>query len=305
MRWIKKGLIYGPDGKSIWAKYSALQPTPYMLNNDIIRIYVGFRDEEGVSRVGFVDVKADDPTEVIRVSEKPALNIGAPGTFDENGVVPCAVVEREGAIYLYYAGYQLGQKVRFFVFSGLGISTDGGESFVRHRKVPLLERCDNELFFRVIHSIMLENHVWKVWYGAGSEFIDDRNKTLPVYNVRYLESPNGVTFSGEGLVCVDIKEGDEYRIGRPSVIKAENIYRMFYGHGTKSKGYRLGYAESIDGRNWKRKDEEIGIDVSEDGWDSKMIGYPGVIRYRERVYMFYNGNNFGENGFGYAVLEEW
>ena len=80
---------------------------------------------------------------------------------------------------------------------------------------------------------------------------------------------------------------------------------MLYSSRTVSKGYRLGYAESDDGLVWERKDEEVGIDVSENGWDSKMICYASEVKYKDRLYMFYNGNNCGETGFGYAVLEEW
>jgi len=304
MKWTKKGLIYCPDGKYSWARHSALQPTPIFVSHNVIRVYVGFRDENGVSRVAFVDIDAENPSVVLKVSENPVLDIGIPGTFDENGVVPCAVIEREGKIYLYYAGYQLGQKVRFYGFGGLAISEDGGNSFTRYSKVPIMDRTENELFFRALHSIMFEDDVWKAWYGGGSEFTEGGNKTLPVYDIRYVESQDGINFKKKGRVCLGIRGPDEYRLGRPYVIKDENIYRMFYGRATKSKGYRLGYAESKDGINWIRKDEEIGIDVSESGWDSQMIAYPSVVRYKDRTYMFYNGNNMGETGFGYAVLKE-
>lgn len=94
MKWDKKGLIYGPNGDSSWAQGWALQPTPLLLRDEgRIRVFAGFRTREGVSRVGFVDLSAQNPSRILRVSEKPALDIGVPGAFDENGVVPCAVVE--------------------------------------------------------------------------------------------------------------------------------------------------------------------------------------------------------------------
>jgi predicted GH43/DUF377 family glycosyl hydrolase len=303
MKWSKKGLIYCPDKKYSWAKHSALQPTPHFISDSVIRIYVGFRDENGVSRIGFVDVDAKNPSSVLKVSVDPVLDIGIPGTFDENGVAPCAVVRRNGRLYLYYAGYQLGQKVRFYVFAGLAISEDGGNSFARYSKAPILDRTENELLFRVIHSVIFEDGVWRVWYGGGSEFIERAHKMLPVYNVRYTESEDGIKFKKEGRVCVDLESDDEYRIGRPYVIKDEGMYKMFYGVATISKGYRLGYAESPDGLDWIRKDEEMGIDASESGWDSRMNAYPSIMKYKDCVYLFYNGNNFGYDGFGYAVLD--
>ena len=60
--------------------------------------------------------------------------------------------------------------------------------------------------------------------------------------------------------------------------------------------------ESKDGLNWIRKDNEVGITVSNEGWDSEAICYPYVFDYNERRYMLYNGNNYGKTGFGLAVL---
>jgi hypothetical protein len=302
MRWLKKGLIWGPSGDSWWAQRWALQPTPLLQDDGIIRIFAGFRTHEGVSRVGFVDVSADNPAEVLAVSPEPVLDIGTPGAFDENGVVPCAVVERDGKLYLYYAGYQLGQKVRFFVFGGLAVSVDGGASFQRHSRVPICDRTEQEMLFRVIHTMMLDGGRWRAWYGAGSSFALSDGRQLPNYNIRHAEAKDGLTLSRDFTVCVDTKDG-EYRVGRPYVIKHAGIYKMFYCAGTAARGYRLAYAESTDGTGWTRKDDEIGIDVSASGWDSEMQAYPSLIMHRDRVYLFYNGNNYGEEGFGYAELE--
>jgi predicted GH43/DUF377 family glycosyl hydrolase len=303
MLWVKKGLIWGPDGSSRWAQRWALQPTPLLRADGTIRVFVGMRTSEGVSRVGYVDVDAENPSRVLAVSAEPALDIGAPGAFDENGVVPCAVVEREGKLYLYYAGYQLGQKVRFYVFGGLAISEDGGASFHRYSKTPITDRTDKELLFRVVHTMMLDDGRWRAWYGAGSEFTLKDGRQLPNYNIRHAEVKDGVTLSSDFTVCVDTA-GEEYRVGRPYVIKRGGIYRMFYCAGTAARGYRLAYAESEDGLTWIRKDDEIGIDVSPSGWDSEMQAYPSVVTYRDRTFLLYNGNNYGEGGFGYAELDQ-
>jgi len=98
---------------------------------------------------------------------------------------------------------------------------------------------------------------------------------------------------------------------RPCVLKEDGLYKMWYCYRgsidyrtDKRQSYRLGYAESADGISWIRKDEQVGIDVSEDGWDSTMICYPYVYVHKGRKYLLYNGNGFGESGIGYAVLAE-
>jgi predicted GH43/DUF377 family glycosyl hydrolase len=304
MKWIKKGLIYGPRGDSWWAQRWALQPTPWLRDNGTIRVFCGFRTVEGVSRVGYVDVNADNPSEVLAVSQEPVLDIGAPGAFDENGVVPCAVVERAGKLYLYYAGYQLGQKVKFFAFGGLAVSGDGGASFVRRSGVPITDRTDDARFFRVIHSLMEEGGRWRAWYGGGSSYTVKDGVQLPNYNIRHAWSDDGVRLSPEYSICVD-PQGEEYRVGRPHVIRQQGLYRMFFGAGTPAERYRLAYAESSDGINWVRKDHAMSLAGPVQDWESEMQAYPATVMYRDKCYLLYNGNNYGEDGFGYAVLDHW
>ena len=69
----------------------------------------------------------------------------------------------------------------------------------------------------------------------------------------------------------------------------------------KSQKYRIGYAESIDGIDWIRRDELAGIDVGNTGFDDDMIEYAAVVRYNDQHFMFYNGNNYGVDGIGLAV----
>ena len=72
----------------------------------------------------------------------------------------------------------------------------------------------------------------------------------------------------------------------------------------KAQSYRIGYAESKDGIEWTRKDDEVGIERSESGWDSVMMEYPFVYEHKGEKYLLYNGNGFGETGIGFAVLKE-
>lgn len=70
----------------------------------------------------------------------------------------------------------------------------------------------------------------------------------------------------------------------------------------RDKSYRLGYAYSLDGINWIRKDDDAGIDVTPGTWDSDMMCYPSVFESDGKFYLLYNGNEFGKYGFGAAIL---
>ena len=79
--WTKKGLVFDTAQRSVggWMRHSALTPTPYRISDQLIRVYAGFRDGEGVSRIGYVDVRADDPSSVVLVSPEPVIELGRDG----------------------------------------------------------------------------------------------------------------------------------------------------------------------------------------------------------------------------------
>jgi hypothetical protein len=75
---------------------------------------------------------------------------------------------------------------------------------------------------------------------------------------------------------------------------------MWFSH--RGEHYRIGYAESDDGIRWTRMDSEVGLTVSDSGWDSVGLCYPYVFDHKGTRFMLYNGNEYGKSGFGLAVL---
>lgn len=153
----------------------------------------------------------------------------------------------------------------------------------------------------VASCILVENKVWRMQYDSAEGWL---NKDLPRYNIKYAESRDGINWVRKGVVSVDFKYSGETRVSRACAIKENKIYKMWYCYAIGSGGYKMGYAESENGIRYERKDEEVGIDVSESGWDSEMICYPFVFKHKGRKYMLYCGNGYGKTGFGYAILEE-
>lgn len=302
MIWEKLGLVYCADGQQDWARSHAYIPTSMVLSQDCIRVYVAFLDRAQVGRIGYVDLDARDPRRVLKVSTSPVLDIGEPGAFDDNGVTPVTILQYQDMLWLYYFGWQLGVKIPYSLFTGLAVSKDGGERFERYSRVPILERSDDEPFVRSAAHVHWLNGRWRMWYVAGDGWIHIQGKQLPRYNIRSLESDDGIRWQKKGAVGLCADGSDEFGLGRPFVIEEDGLYKMWYSSRTISRGYRLGYAESHDGRSWLRKDGEVGIDVSENGWDSQMICFACVQKTEYGTYMFYNGNKYGESGFGVAIL---
>jgi hypothetical protein len=305
MKWTKLGIVYCPDGSLTWSRTHAMIPTPVRLDASTIRVFLTSLDADGRGRPGFVDVAADDPTRLLNVSHHPLLDLGQPGTFDEAGVAACSVFrDRAGIWRMYYAGFELGQRIRYRLLTGLATSADGVH-FTRVSTTPVLERSAAELYFRCGPYCVETRDGYRMWYVAGSAWETIQGKAMPVYDIRYAESTDGIAWPRQGKVVLPISGADEHGFGRPWVLPdPAGGYRMFYSVRRRSlRAYRLGYARSRDGVTWTRGDESLGLDVTPGAFDSDAIMYAAVIEVDGRVFAFYNGNEFGRAGVALARLQ--
>ena len=304
MSWKKQGLVFSPPFDGSWRDNSALTPTPILLNSETIRVFASFRDVSGTGRIGYVDLDAENPTKIIKVSREPVLDIGANGMFDDNGIILGDVIRFRGQIYMYYIGFQIVKKAKFMAFTGLAISEDNGDSFRRFSETPIMDRSDEGTFIRAIHSVIHEENKFKIWYATGQDWQRIQDVPYPKYDISYLESNDGLTFEKKGQKCLTVNSlNQEYRIGRPRVYKDDDNYVMNFTYGTTDGKYLAGQAMSTDGVNWTRGDKTFGIQPSQFGWDSKHLCYPAILKLNNKKYMFYNGNNKGKDGFGLAISE--
>jgi len=302
MKWVKKGLIFKPEGQFDWVITHAALPIAERIGEDLYRIYFSGRDRLNRSQIGYIEVNINEPQNILYITEKPILGLGALGCFDDSGVTPTWIVDYKGMKYMYYLGWNRMSTVRASEVTGLAISKDGGKTFERFSKAPILDRTDREPYLiLVITCVLIEGRIWKMWYDSADEWM---TPNLPRYNIKYAESRDGINWTRRGLVSVDFKYPGEFATSRACVMKENGIYKMWYCYAVGSRGYRMGYAESGDGIRFDRKDEQVGIDVSESGWDSEMICYPFVFKHKGRKYMLYCGNEYGKTGFGYAIPEE-
>ncbi len=302
MKWVKEGLIFQPPPNLGWMTTHAAVPCARILHGSLYRVYFSGRDEHNRSQAGYFEIDLGQPRDTVYVSGEPILDLGDPGTFDDSGVMPCWTVDHHGKTYLYYIGWNLGVTVPFCNSIGLATSEDGGENFNRYSQGPILGRDRHDPFFTGSCCILIEGVLWRMWYLSCSRWEKMDSGPKHYYHIRYAESTDGIDWDRTGAVCIDFKSSEEYAISRPSVIRDDDTYKMWYSY--RGESYRIGYAESQDGVRWQRRDEEVGIDVSPSGWDSEMIEYPFVFDHQGERYMLYNGNGYGKTGVGLAVLSE-
>lgn len=310
MKWVKKGLIYAVTNNSDWAWSHTHKPTPYLVADDALRVFFGVRGRDGKTRTTFIDVDPDNPLDVKYIHDRPVLDLGRIGAFDDCGANVSSIVNVDGVLYMYFIGWNPSTTVHTRNSIGLAVSEDGGLTFERPYDGPVLDRNKDEPYYTGAVDVIREGDKFKMWYTSGTDWVMVDDKPEIRYHIKYAESDDGIEWNRPLISCIEPDIPME-ATARPCVLREGDRYRMWYSRRqidqfrTQSeKNYRAGYAESNDGRIWNRQDARVGIDVSPEGWDSEAIAYPYVYRLSNDLLMFYNGNGFGKSGFGYAVLEK-
>lgn len=304
MVWEKRGQIFSPENNFEWMISHAANPVPYILDEDkqIVRVFFTCRNAKNISHIGFVDVDFLNSFKVCNISQKPVVQPGALGLFDDSGSAMGYLIEKDSEIFLFYLGWNLKVTVPWLNTIGLAKASSVNSEFKKYSMAPLLDRSNEDPYSISYPSILLDNGKYKMWYGSNLSWGVDQSEMQHV--IKYAESDDLITWVRKGQVHIPLIHENEYALSKPWVIKSGNIFKMWYSYRAngKIKTYRIGYAESLDSQNWIRKDDEVNIDISLTGWDSEMICYPSVFTLKNKLYMLYNGNGYGKTGFGIAQL---
>ena len=306
--WQKQGLIFKPNNEAGWMKTHAQVPTP-LVGDSFIRVYFSSRPEPNLSLTTFVDLDIENPHNILRLNPSPILDPGQPGTFDEHGIMPSCAVRNGSQVFLYYSGWSRSASVPYTNSTGLAISNDGGETFRKVSDGPVLSKGIHDPYSATSPCVLKEGNTWHMWYCSGTGWLKIGEKYEHTYDIKYARSADGFSWLPQKEPV--ISQQTEYEaLTRPFVIESSDGYHMWFcyrgSHDFRDgkEAYQIGYAHSKDLQHWQRDDREGGIVASETGWDCKMIAYPAVVRVKARTLMFYNGNGFGVEGFGYADLAD-
>jgi len=305
MTWAKIGFFPVPQGVGPWSASHCQLPTALPLGGDRVRVFYATRDTSQRSHVGYADLRVEGHGFAVEdVAREPVLAPGPMGHFDEHGVFPSCVIRRDGRHLMYFIGWNRGVEAPlFYAAIGLAVSEDG-KVFKRVSPAPILARSEFDPCLVTSPHVYLDDGRWFMSYVSGTAWTRNADGRLQShYHIKLAESADGIAWERQGKVAIDFKPG-ETNIARSAVQKLRvGGYRMWFSFVDRSVGrYRMGYAESTDGRAWKRRDELAGIGL-DDSHARKMICYPSVFELSSGTYMAYNGDNYGQAGFGLARLD--
>lgn len=309
--WVRRGLLVAPrPGHPRWATH-AQAPTVLPLAPDCWRAYFGGRDGANCSRIFCADLDPQDDFRVVRVYDEAVIECGEPGAFDVHGMAPAAVLHVGAQVWLYYSGIAQRRDVPYQIAVGLAVSDDTGLRFRRACRGPVMAPGPHDPFFVSAPSVWRDEQGFRAVYSSATQWRQHELHWESFYHLRSAASSDGVHWTLDGDSALDLTDG-EAGLGRPSVLPGPAGLRMWFSHrgvdrfrSADGDAYRLQHAASVTGRQWQRDASDLAWNPppAPTDWDGWMQAYPCVLPWRNGLVMFYNGNDFGRGGFGWAVSQ--
>lgn len=302
--WKKLGQLYNPDTDGRHSKLlsHAANPLPVHLDGDVYRIFFSGRDASNRSSVGAVDIDIVR-RRIIEDHYQPLFQHGPEGSFYADGVSIGNFYVVDDTRYMLFMGWQSapnqhwrGDVGRLIVNNNLTLELDSDVPFMGSDSTDPLS-----LSYPWVHQYT--DGGYRMWYGS-TETWDAGNGEM-LHTIKSASSSDGHLWQREGLAIPYIL-GVAQAFSRPTVaVNSLGGFEMWFSYRSGSgEKYRIGYATTDSGKEWRLALDATGIDVASEGWDSEMIEYPFVFDHKGERYMLYNGNNYGKTGFGLAILEK-
>lgn len=284
-------------------------PTALPLHDRCWRIYFGARSAENRTLPFAVDVDPAENMRIVAEHFEPLMDFAAPGSFDHAGVLPSSALLVDGEVRLYYVGLSLRMDVRTAGFSGLASSADG-LAFTRVCAGPVQGLGPFDPYFSVAPMVLATSAGFRMWYVAGTPWQEVDGIQDPFYEIRTTVSADGVVWDPRSEIALPRGPLAAAGLGRPWITNEGNRQRLWFSR--RGEAYRVAGADAYrmmsvlgdaDGA-FSGSAEPLTFEnpPGPDDFDSWMQAYGCILPHGDDLVMFYNGNDFGHAGFGWARL---
>jgi hypothetical protein len=144
-------------------------------------------------------------------------------------------------------------------------------------------------------AIYTFNNSTKIWYGSTISWDTGNGEMLHILKE--------ATISEDGQIIksnIEIPHilGSAQAFSRPAIVAIEKSHLMAYSYRGDGTKYRIGFIllEDFSSASHLGGISPLLTSISE--WESDMVEYPSFFRFKNQLFMLYNGNSFGKTGVG-------
>ncbi|OGG02910.1 hypothetical protein A2W14_00155 [Candidatus Gottesmanbacteria bacterium RBG_16_37_8] len=191
-------------------------------------------------------------TNWIKYSGNPIVEPGAPGEWDEKYIYPGTVIKEGSEYKMWYTGSDRTGREQI----GYATSTDG-ITWNKYDGDPVLKASSEtgwDSYIAAQASVIFDGTNYLMWYSGNNGPVTKEN-----WKIGFASSPDGIhwtKYSGNPVLEPSQTGWDNKAVYQPEVEKTDdNQFYMWYSATSKtvsSLRWKIGFATSIDGKNWTK-----------------------------------------------------
>ena len=283
--WTKYGNnpVFGPGDHGEWDEY--LSPSCMLFLEGTYHLWYGGFDNINI-RIGYA--YSSDGLIWEKYEGNPVLDIGSPGSWDDQRVIGPHVLFINDTLRMWYWAKDSSNNLTI----GYATSTDK-VTWTKYEHNPVLTPSDENWESEAVMypCVYFDGTTYHMWYTGSST-----NNVC----IGYATSDNGTSWTRYEDNPV-LKRGawgewDWRNVIAPRVLFHGNIFHMWYS-GTNTylvnREYQIGYATSPDGFTWTKYEHNPVLKPSDEGWDTLGVGFARALwdSVDNQYKMWYGGGN--------------
>jgi beta-1,2-mannobiose phosphorylase / 1,2-beta-oligomannan phosphorylase len=218
--------------------------------------------------------------ETWEIRSEPVIDVGGPGSWDEQHVLDPAAVLHDGRVFLYYSAVS----PRCERAVCLAIAEDGIH-FRRHPGNPVVIGGGPEV---VVRDGVFHLYFWRNVPGSAG------------FQVHLATSRDGLAFDGdEPPIALPVGAPgawDSFTVETPRIFREGGLFYLLYCGSDRNADYpfHAGLATSTDLRHWEKYPGNPVFERGAEGaWDEGAIWFTTVERIGGRYHLWYEGYGGG------------
>ena len=264
------------DDEGIWHPSVLLEGSTYKM------WYAGY-DDTNLNQIGLAT--SPDGYAWTKEGSNPVLHVGAPGSWEENGVSRPKVILDGSTYKMWYTGVDSSGVIQV----GYATSPDG-ISWTKHPGNPVLavgaaSSWEDEDVTGP--TVLKDNGTYQMWYAGNAGSMFRIGHATSIDGIAWIKDPANPVLDVGG-----VGEWDWLGIYSPDVVKVGDSYKLWYSGETLPQAWQTGYAESTDGSSWTRK----GMMIPEGPpgtFDTNSADHPAVLIDGSTYRVWYGGIDDG------------
>jgi predicted GH43/DUF377 family glycosyl hydrolase len=281
-----------------WDDYGLSQPAIHK-DGALYRMWFAGYDSSDIPRIGLAT--STDGINWGKYNDNPVLQQGAAGSWDETQVYNPTVIKDGTTFKMWFTGYSRTTK---HARIGYATSTNNGQTWTKHPTYVLDVGASGAWDEDGVGEccVIKDGDTYKMWFG-GSDYYQ-------WWRTGYATSTDGINwakYSGNPVLSEGVSGNwDEWAASAPAVIKDGSVYHMLYGGTDAYNGARIGYATSLDGKNWTKSTRNpLIIEGLGSAWDNGDVFHATFFKdsNEELFKVFYRGYSADTNAYalGFAA----